>query len=218
MSIYASIGGAPAVRAAVDDFYALVLADQRLAPFFAGTDLQRLKVSPARVHRGRDRRPRGLRRPGHGLRARRARYRGRRLRRRRGTSRRHADRAGRARGHDRADSRCAGAASRRHCDHATGQASRLARPRCLACRCGANRRPRRRCEIGPSCARYRRSDVGSLAGLISVALRREAGARAGAFYAGRGDRPRSAGVQWFLAGRAGAKKSMSSWVTRSASS
>jgi len=44
MSIYASIGGAPAVRAAVDDFYARVLADQRLAPFFAGTDLQRLKV------------------------------------------------------------------------------------------------------------------------------------------------------------------------------
>jgi hemoglobin len=44
MSIYASIGGAPGVRAAVDDFYARVLADQRLAPFFAGTDLQRLKA------------------------------------------------------------------------------------------------------------------------------------------------------------------------------
>jgi hemoglobin len=44
MSIYASIGGAPTVRAAVDDFYARVLADQRLAPFFAGTDLQRLKA------------------------------------------------------------------------------------------------------------------------------------------------------------------------------
>ena len=44
MSIYASIGGAPAVRAAVDDFYARVLADRRLAPFFAGTDLERLKA------------------------------------------------------------------------------------------------------------------------------------------------------------------------------
>jgi truncated hemoglobin YjbI len=44
MSIYDSIGGAPAVRAAVDDFYARVLADPRLAPFFAGTDLHRLKA------------------------------------------------------------------------------------------------------------------------------------------------------------------------------
>lgn len=44
MSIYASIGGAPAVRAAVDDFYARVLADRRLAPFFADTDLDRLKA------------------------------------------------------------------------------------------------------------------------------------------------------------------------------
>ena len=44
MSTYDSIGGAPAVRAAVDDFYARVLADPRLAPFFAGTDLERLMV------------------------------------------------------------------------------------------------------------------------------------------------------------------------------
>jgi hemoglobin len=44
MSTYASIGGAPAVRAAVEDFYARVLADRRLAPFFAGTDLERLKA------------------------------------------------------------------------------------------------------------------------------------------------------------------------------
>ncbi len=44
MSIYDSIGGAPAVHAAVDDFYARVLADPRLAPFFAGTDLFRLKT------------------------------------------------------------------------------------------------------------------------------------------------------------------------------
>ena len=44
MSIYDSIGGAAAVRAAVDDFYARVLADRRLAPFFARTDLERLKA------------------------------------------------------------------------------------------------------------------------------------------------------------------------------
>jgi hemoglobin len=44
VNIYDSIGGAPAVRAAVDDFYARVLADRRLAPFFARTDLQRLKA------------------------------------------------------------------------------------------------------------------------------------------------------------------------------
>jgi len=44
MSIYDSIGGAPAIRAAVDDFYARVLADARLAPFFTGTDLHRLKA------------------------------------------------------------------------------------------------------------------------------------------------------------------------------
>ena len=44
MSIYDSIGGEPAVRAAVDEFYARVLADPRLAPFFAGTDLPGLKA------------------------------------------------------------------------------------------------------------------------------------------------------------------------------
>jgi hemoglobin len=44
MSIYDSIGGAPAVHAAVDDFYARVLADARLTPFFTGTDLPRLKA------------------------------------------------------------------------------------------------------------------------------------------------------------------------------
>ena len=44
MSIYDNIGGAAAVRAAVDDFYARVLADRRLAPFFARTDLERLKA------------------------------------------------------------------------------------------------------------------------------------------------------------------------------
>ena len=44
MSIYDSIGGAAAVHAAVDDFYDRVLADPSLAPFFDGTDLQRLKA------------------------------------------------------------------------------------------------------------------------------------------------------------------------------
>ena len=44
MSIYDSIGGSSAVRAAVDDFYSRVLADMRLAPFFGGTDLERLKA------------------------------------------------------------------------------------------------------------------------------------------------------------------------------
>jgi hemoglobin len=44
MSIYDSIGGAAAVSAAVDDFYARVLADPGLAPFFARTDLRRLKA------------------------------------------------------------------------------------------------------------------------------------------------------------------------------
>src|ERR1700759_1070861 len=44
MSIYDNIGGADAVRAAVDDFYIRVLADPRLASYFAATDLNRLKA------------------------------------------------------------------------------------------------------------------------------------------------------------------------------
>jgi hemoglobin len=44
VSIYDSIGGAPAVHAAVDDFYARVLADPQLAPFFTNADLQHLKA------------------------------------------------------------------------------------------------------------------------------------------------------------------------------
>lgn len=64
MSIYDSIGGAPAVRAAVDDFYARVLADPQLAPFFSDVDLQHLKshqrafitaaVGGPEIYRGRD--------------------------------------------------------------------------------------------------------------------------------------------------------------------
>jgi hemoglobin len=44
MSIYDEIGGAGAVSAAVDDFYARLLADDGLASFFAATDLRRLKA------------------------------------------------------------------------------------------------------------------------------------------------------------------------------
>ena len=43
MSIYDEIGGASAVQAAVEDFYARVLGDPGLAPYFTGVDLQRLK-------------------------------------------------------------------------------------------------------------------------------------------------------------------------------
>lgn len=43
MSIYDSIGGASAVAAAVDDFYARVLADPSLSPFFTGIDLPKLR-------------------------------------------------------------------------------------------------------------------------------------------------------------------------------
>lgn len=64
MTIYDSIGGAPAVQAAVDDFYTRLLADAALAPFFAGVDLRRLKthqrafiaaaLGGAEVYAGRD--------------------------------------------------------------------------------------------------------------------------------------------------------------------
>lgn len=43
MSIYAEIGGGPAVDAAVADFYERVLADTSLAKYFEGIDLARLK-------------------------------------------------------------------------------------------------------------------------------------------------------------------------------
>jgi hemoglobin len=38
-SLYERIGGAPAVKAAVDVFYGKVLADPHLAPFFGGVDM-----------------------------------------------------------------------------------------------------------------------------------------------------------------------------------
>ncbi|MDF0528537.1 group 1 truncated hemoglobin [Tsukamurella sp. 8F] len=71
-SIFQTIGGYDALTAVVDDFYVRVLADGELAPFFARTDMRRLKnrqieffaaalggpdpytgASMQRVHRGR---------------------------------------------------------------------------------------------------------------------------------------------------------------------
>ena len=43
MALYDDIGGAPAVRAALDAFYPRVLADATLSPFFLGVDIERLK-------------------------------------------------------------------------------------------------------------------------------------------------------------------------------
>lgn len=45
MALYDDIGGAPAVRAAIDAFYHRVLADATLCPFFLGVDIERLKRS-----------------------------------------------------------------------------------------------------------------------------------------------------------------------------
>lgn len=42
MTIYDDIGGAPAIRAAVDDFYVRVLADPELHPYFAGVDMTKM--------------------------------------------------------------------------------------------------------------------------------------------------------------------------------
>lgn len=43
MTIYDSIGGAPAVAAAVDDFYVRVTGDPTLAGYFDGIDMAKLK-------------------------------------------------------------------------------------------------------------------------------------------------------------------------------
>ncbi|MBM7367227.1 group I truncated hemoglobin [Gordonia hydrophobica] len=43
MTIYDTIGGAPAVAAAVDDFYVRVTSDPELAGYFEGTDMRKLK-------------------------------------------------------------------------------------------------------------------------------------------------------------------------------
>ncbi|AGP64530.1 globin [Mycobacterium intracellulare subsp. yongonense 05-1390] len=42
-TIYDRIGGHEAIEVAVDDFYVRVLADDELAGFFAGTNMNRLK-------------------------------------------------------------------------------------------------------------------------------------------------------------------------------
>lgn len=44
MGIYEAIGGASALAAAVEDFYARVLADSELDGYFEGVDLERLKA------------------------------------------------------------------------------------------------------------------------------------------------------------------------------
>ena len=43
LSDYQAVGGGPAIGAVVEDFYARVLDDPQLAPFFTGVDLRRLK-------------------------------------------------------------------------------------------------------------------------------------------------------------------------------
>jgi hemoglobin len=63
-SIYEQIGGRESVTAAVDIFYARVLADPLLEPYFAGTDMRRQKahmraflaaaVGGAEIYGGRD--------------------------------------------------------------------------------------------------------------------------------------------------------------------
>ncbi|OJZ65392.1 group I truncated hemoglobin [Mycolicibacterium diernhoferi] len=47
MNIYTQIGGAEAIEAVVEDFYARVLADPELAGFFTGTNMARLKGKQA---------------------------------------------------------------------------------------------------------------------------------------------------------------------------
>ncbi|MEU4240121.1 group 1 truncated hemoglobin [Actinoplanes sp. NPDC026619] len=42
-SLYGRIGGEPAVTEAVNRLYRVILADDRLQPYFAGVDLPRLK-------------------------------------------------------------------------------------------------------------------------------------------------------------------------------
>ena len=43
MSLYERLGQQAGIRAAVDDFYARVVADPRLAPYFEGIDLAQLR-------------------------------------------------------------------------------------------------------------------------------------------------------------------------------
>ena len=43
-TLYDRLGGAPAIEAAVDDFYARVLGDASLSSYFSGIDLDRLRA------------------------------------------------------------------------------------------------------------------------------------------------------------------------------
>jgi hemoglobin len=64
MTVYDAIGGAPSVQAAVDDFYARLLADPALEHFFAEVDLSKLKshqrafiaaaLGGSEIYQGRD--------------------------------------------------------------------------------------------------------------------------------------------------------------------
>ena len=56
-TLYDRLGEAPAIEAAVDDFYARVLADASLASYFSGVDLDRLRAHRARLLRDRARGP-----------------------------------------------------------------------------------------------------------------------------------------------------------------
>jgi hemoglobin len=47
-TLYEQLGGAEAIGAVVDDFYARVLADDGLRPVFAGVDMNRLRHHQAR--------------------------------------------------------------------------------------------------------------------------------------------------------------------------
>lgn len=42
-SLFAALGGAKGVKAAVDEMYQRVLADEELAPFFAAADMDRIR-------------------------------------------------------------------------------------------------------------------------------------------------------------------------------
>jgi hemoglobin len=44
MALYDDLGGAPAIAAALDNFYPKVLADPKLSPFFAGVNIDKLKI------------------------------------------------------------------------------------------------------------------------------------------------------------------------------
>lgn len=46
-SIYEQLGGAPAIQAAVEDFYRRVLRDEELAPFFEDVDMDRQMAKQA---------------------------------------------------------------------------------------------------------------------------------------------------------------------------